>query len=237
MALAGEELEEIGADSIDAAELGGETAEAEIGLRLGRGERTRPRLLLATSATSTCGSTRSTRHERRARRPMTEQRSAADSVETLLEALPYIREFHGRTVVIKYGGAAMRDERAARGLRHRRRPAQVRRPQPGDRPRRRPRDHRLHGAARARGQVPRGPARLRRRDGRGGEDGPARQAQLRHRPAAQPPRPAGGRALRRGRDAVRGRARSPTPSRSASSARSSGSTSTSSTTSPPTTSR
>jgi acetylglutamate kinase len=33
-----------------------------------------------------------------------------NSVETLLEALPYIREFHGRTVVIKYGGAAMTDE-------------------------------------------------------------------------------------------------------------------------------
>jgi acetylglutamate kinase len=31
-------------------------------------------------------------------------------VDTLLEALPYIREFHGRTVVIKYGGAAMREE-------------------------------------------------------------------------------------------------------------------------------
>jgi len=28
-------------------------------------------------------------------------------VRTLLEALPYIREFHGKTVVIKYGGAAM----------------------------------------------------------------------------------------------------------------------------------
>jgi acetylglutamate kinase len=28
-------------------------------------------------------------------------------VATLLEALPYIREFHGETVVIKYGGAAM----------------------------------------------------------------------------------------------------------------------------------
>jgi acetylglutamate kinase len=28
-------------------------------------------------------------------------------VETLLEALPYIRDFHGKTVVIKYGGAAM----------------------------------------------------------------------------------------------------------------------------------
>ncbi len=32
-------------------------------------------------------------------------------VATLLEALPYIREFHGKTVVIKYGGAAMEDER------------------------------------------------------------------------------------------------------------------------------
>jgi len=30
-------------------------------------------------------------------------------VSTLLEALPYIREFHGKTVVIKYGGAAMTD--------------------------------------------------------------------------------------------------------------------------------
>ena len=30
-------------------------------------------------------------------------------IETLLEALPYIREFHGKTVVIKYGGAAMVD--------------------------------------------------------------------------------------------------------------------------------
>ena len=33
----------------------------------------------------------------------------AGEVATLLEALPYIREFHGRTVVIKYGGAAMVD--------------------------------------------------------------------------------------------------------------------------------
>jgi acetylglutamate kinase len=30
-------------------------------------------------------------------------------VGTLLEALPYIRQFHGKTVVIKYGGAAMED--------------------------------------------------------------------------------------------------------------------------------
>jgi acetylglutamate kinase len=31
-------------------------------------------------------------------------------VGTLLEALPYIRQFHGKTVVIKYGGAAMQDD-------------------------------------------------------------------------------------------------------------------------------
>ncbi|HUE26264.1 MAG TPA: acetylglutamate kinase [Solirubrobacteraceae bacterium] len=35
--------------------------------------------------------------------------SATRDVATLLEALPYIREFHGKTVVIKYGGAAMSD--------------------------------------------------------------------------------------------------------------------------------
>jgi acetylglutamate kinase len=31
-------------------------------------------------------------------------------VSTLLEALPYIRQFHGQTIVIKYGGAAMVDD-------------------------------------------------------------------------------------------------------------------------------
>jgi acetylglutamate kinase len=39
-------------------------------------------------------------------RPLAE---AQPTIGTLLEALPYIREFHGRTVVIKYGGAAMED--------------------------------------------------------------------------------------------------------------------------------
>ena len=34
---------------------------------------------------------------------------AMRDASTLLEALPYIREFHGKTVVIKYGGAAMTD--------------------------------------------------------------------------------------------------------------------------------
>ena len=41
------------------------------------------------------------------RRPPDEVRLGR--IGTLLEALPYIREFHGRTVVIKYGGAAMSD--------------------------------------------------------------------------------------------------------------------------------
>jgi acetylglutamate kinase len=36
-------------------------------------------------------------------------RAPARDLGTLLEALPYIREFHGQTVVIKYGGAAMID--------------------------------------------------------------------------------------------------------------------------------
>jgi acetylglutamate kinase len=40
----------------------------------------------------------------------------AANVDTLLEALPYIRQFHGRTVVIKYGGSAMRDEGLREGF-------------------------------------------------------------------------------------------------------------------------
>ncbi len=35
----------------------------------------------------------------------------SDTAQTLIEALPYIREFYGRTVVIKYGGHAMVDQR------------------------------------------------------------------------------------------------------------------------------
>ena len=37
------------------------------------------------------------------------ERGPSRDIATLLEALPYIREFHGKTVVIKYGGAAMTD--------------------------------------------------------------------------------------------------------------------------------
>ena len=102
-------------------------------------------------------------------------------VETLLEALPYIRDFHGRTVVIKYGGAAMIDdalkEEFARdvvllkyvGMN----PVVVHGGGPATSP--------LHGAARDEGRVRRRAARLRRRDRRGREDGPGRQAEQGHR--------------------------------------------------------
>jgi acetylglutamate kinase len=36
--------------------------------------------------------------------------SAADRAKILAEALPYIQRFHGKTIVIKYGGNAMTDE-------------------------------------------------------------------------------------------------------------------------------
>ncbi len=41
---------------------------------------------------------------------MTEMKEYIRKAETLIEALPYIREFTGKTVVVKYGGAAMKDE-------------------------------------------------------------------------------------------------------------------------------
>ena len=34
-----------------------------------------------------------------------------DKINTLMESFPYIREFYGKTIVIKYGGHAMKDER------------------------------------------------------------------------------------------------------------------------------
>ena len=38
--------------------------------------------------------------------------------QILSEALPYLRRFHGKTVVIKYGGNAMTDERLKRSFAH-----------------------------------------------------------------------------------------------------------------------
>jgi len=41
---------------------------------------------------------------------------AARKAETLAEAMPYIRRFHGRTIVVKYGGNAMTDDRLKRSF-------------------------------------------------------------------------------------------------------------------------
>ncbi|MDH5536143.1 MAG: acetylglutamate kinase [Betaproteobacteria bacterium] len=42
--------------------------------------------------------------------------SAAAKAKTLAEALPYIQRFHGKTIVIKYGGNAMADEHLKQGF-------------------------------------------------------------------------------------------------------------------------
>ena len=64
MALAGEELDELGPDAIDAAELGGEERGGRDRARLGRGDARARTSTSPTSPTSTSGSTRSTRHDR-----------------------------------------------------------------------------------------------------------------------------------------------------------------------------
>ena len=61
----------------------------------------------------------------------------ASRVDVLLEALPYIREFAGATIVIKYGGAAMTTPELKASFAARRRPAEAGGDEPGDRARRR----------------------------------------------------------------------------------------------------
>ena len=70
---------------------------------------------------------------------------------------PGVPRPHGRHQVRRGGDGG---PGAARGVRPRRRAAQVRRDEPGRRPRRRPGDHRLHGAPAHAGGVRRRPARL-----------------------------------------------------------------------------
>ncbi len=47
---------------------------------------------------------------------MNKQNPAADKARTLAEALPYIRRFHGMTIVVKLGGNAMADEALQAGF-------------------------------------------------------------------------------------------------------------------------
>lgn len=48
--------------------------------------------------------------------PVIAQLSPALKAEILAEALPYIRQYHGTTVVIKYGGNAMTEDRLKKGF-------------------------------------------------------------------------------------------------------------------------
>src|SRR5512147_1920039 len=42
--------------------------------------------------------------------------TAAEKAAVLAEALPYIQRFHGKTIVVKYGGSAMTDEKLKQGF-------------------------------------------------------------------------------------------------------------------------
>jgi acetylglutamate kinase len=44
--------------------------------------------------------------------------TAAEKAKILAEALPYIRRFHGKTIVVKYGGNAMTEERLKKSFAH-----------------------------------------------------------------------------------------------------------------------
>ena len=49
---------------------------------------------------------------------MTASLSPTVKAEVLAEALPYIRRFHGKTIVVKYGGNAMTDDKLKRSFAH-----------------------------------------------------------------------------------------------------------------------
>jgi acetylglutamate kinase len=56
---------------------------------------------------------------------MTAKLSPIDKAGILAEALPYIKRFHGKTIVVKYGGSAMTDEHLKQCFRARRGAAQA----------------------------------------------------------------------------------------------------------------
>ena len=50
--------------------------------------------------------------------PAQQEAQAAEKARILAEALPYIQRFHGKTIVVKFGGNAMTDEELKRGFAH-----------------------------------------------------------------------------------------------------------------------
>jgi len=88
--------------------------------------------------------------------PFVHNPQAAEKARVLAEALPYIQRFHGRTIVVKYGGNAMTDGRAQKKLRPRRGAAQARRHEPGGGAWRRSADRAAPHAARQKGEFVQG---------------------------------------------------------------------------------
>ena len=121
---------------------------------------------------------------------------AGEKAAVLAEALPWLQRFHGRIVVVKYGGNAMIDEELKQAfaqdmvfLRLAGHPA-------GRRARRRPADHRDAGPAGPARGVPRRPARHHAGDDRRGPDGAGRPGRSGAGRADQPARPVRRRPLR-----------------------------------------
>ncbi|MDQ5848340.1 MAG: acetylglutamate kinase, partial [Pseudomonadota bacterium] len=50
--------------------------------------------------------------------PYTHSPEAAEKARILAEALPYIQRFHGKTIVVKFGGNAMTDDILKAGFAH-----------------------------------------------------------------------------------------------------------------------
>ena len=106
--------------------------------------------------------------------PQIRQRTVAKA-RTLLEALPFMREHHGKVIVVKYGGAAMDTVRPRPALvRRGRRPAAERGHHGGRRARRRAAGDEGVRTARHRDDVRGRAARDRRRDARRRHDGARR---------------------------------------------------------------
>ena len=169
--------------------------EIEVVCDLGAGQ-ARPRCCSPTSRTPT-----STRTEERPdeHADLRRRRGAEEKAHVLAEALPYIREFTGKTVVIKYGGHAMDRPELADLFAQDVVLMRLVGMNPGRRARRRTADHRPDAPAGQGAGVRRRPTGHRCRDGRHRADGAGRQGQPRSRRVAQPARLVRGRALGRGR--------------------------------------
>ena len=114
----------------------------------------------------------------------------------LVDALPWLERFHGKVVVVKYGGNAMTIAGAAAGLRRGRRVPALRRAQAGGRARRRTADHRAPDRLGIDSRVPRRAAGDHSRGDGGRADGARRPGQRRRREPDQRPRRVRGRTVR-----------------------------------------